>query len=49
MITIRWCAGTLFALGLIPAAVGVRDWFLAGFLLVLFLIAFTPWDRGPST
>ncbi|MCC4266281.1 hypothetical protein [Microbacterium schleiferi] len=45
MITIRWCAGALFLLALIPAFLGVRDWFLAAFLFVMFVVAFTPWHR----
>ena len=45
MITIRWCAGALFFLALVPAFFGVRDWFLAAFLFVMFVVAFTPWHR----
>lgn len=45
MITVRWCAGFLFTLALIPAWMGVRDWFLAAFLFVMFVVAFTPWHR----
>lgn len=45
MITVRWCAGALFLLALIPAFLGVRDWFLALFLFAAFVVAFTPWHR----
>lgn len=45
MITIRWCAGFLFFLALIPAFLGVRDWFLAAFMFAAFVVAFTPWHR----
>lgn len=45
MITVRWCAGFLFFLALVPAWMGVRDWFLAAFLFVMFVVAFTPWHR----
>ena len=45
MITIRWCAGALFFLALVPAFFGVRDWFLAAFLFAAFVVAFTPWHR----
>ncbi|QPE05283.1 hypothetical protein IT882_04220 [Microbacterium schleiferi] len=45
MITVRWCAGFLFFLALVPAFLGVRDWLLAAFLFVMFVVAFTPWHR----
>lgn len=45
MITVRWCAGALFFLALIPAFFGVRDWFLAAFMFVMFVVSFTPWQR----
>ena len=45
MITVRWCAGFLFFLALVPAFLGVRDWFLAAFMFVMFVVAFTPWHR----
>ena len=45
MITVRWCAGFLFFLALVPAFLGVRDWLLAAFLFAAFVVAFTPWHR----
>ena len=46
MITIRWCAGALFFLALVPAFLGVRDWLLAAFMFAAFVVAFTPWPTA---